>query len=218
MPPAPKTSFFMHADKLLRFKAPTLPPEQVTWLAGVAITEMYERVVGGKNVADAPAKPYPNKRVYIPVTGKGRTKTGLKGRAVFTPKDLTAVKKAGVHKVVKAGTHEIPSTAQMVVAQRTRKSLKFSSRAEYKRFMGKPGHRALQESGRMLNAIGIVQQNAASVHIGFTREEEHQKALGNQKIDPWFGLSPANRAAVIEAFKSLTPAVLSKMQPVAVAS
>lgn len=203
-----KTSLFMYVDKLLRLKAPVLEPAHVTWLGGVAIDAMLTRVGEGKNLKDQPAKPYSPRKVYIPVTGKGRSKTSLKGRQVFTPKDLSAVRKAGQHKIVSAGNNTIPSTAQMIVAQRTRRSLLFpGGRAEYKRFMGKPGYRDLQESGRMLGSIGIVAQLPSSVRIGFTREEEHRKALGNQSIEPWFGLSPANIAAVQAALKTLLPAV-----------
>lgn len=190
----------MHADKLLRFKAPVMPANQVTALGGVAIHVMRERVRAGKNVFDQPAKPYSDKPVYIPLTNsKGRTKTALGGREILTAKDILAMKRAGTAEFTHKGKKQ--NSAPGGVGARitkSRKTVKFANRSEYKRAKGKPGHRDLEESGRMLNDIGIVAQNASSLHIGFRREEEHRKAQGNQAIDPWYGLSPGNRVDVIK--------------------
>jgi hypothetical protein len=46
----------------------------------------------------------------------------------------------------------------------------------------------------MLGAMAVVGQTANSVTIGWTRSEEERKAAGNQSRDPWFGISPSDRA------------------------
>jgi hypothetical protein len=121
-----QTSVFLYADKLLRFKAPVLRANQLTYLAGVAIHAQRARVAKGLNVNDQPAKPYSDRPVYIPVTGKGRTKTSLRGREVLTAADIRTSKSAGFGAVGKKG--QPMSTAAAI---RTRKSLKFANRADY---------------------------------------------------------------------------------------
>lgn len=211
------TTFFLKVNGLTRFKAPIFTPSQVRAIGGAAIHELQERLDANKNVYDAPAKPYsPKGPIYVPISGRGMTKSGLKrnksnlgGREIFTTKDMKKMKVAGVL-VVKSGTAAVPKAGQ-VIARDTGKSLKFANYAEYKRALGKSGLRDNQLSGRMRNAIAIVSLAGSKCEIGFTRELEHLKARGNQKIDPWFGLSPSNKKAVIEFAKTLLPAVVKAM-------
>ena len=55
----------------------------------------------------------------------------------------------------------------------------------------------------MLGALQIISRTDRTITIGFVREGERQKAEWNQARDPWFGLSPADRAAVIQYARSL---------------
>jgi len=211
------TSVFMYADKLLRFKAPVLAPSNITYLAGVAVHEITARARAGRNLLDQSAKPYSASPVYIPLTGKGRTKTNLRGREVLTASDILKIKRAGLatfhHKGKEqkaAGAVAKPDAVKAKITN-SKKSVRYNNRSEYKRAKGKPGYRDLEESGRMLNSIGIVSQNPSSVHIGFRREEEHKKAKGNQRIDPWYGLSPANRAVVLAKVKEIVSSLVKDL-------
>jgi len=94
----------------------------------------------------------------------------------------------------------------------TGKSLKFANYAAYKIALGKSGLRDVELSGKMLNAISIVGMTATSVTVGFTREAEHEKAKGNQARDPFFGLSPNDRAIVSAVAKGFQPAMVSMMK------
>jgi len=63
----------------------------------------------------------------------------------------------------------------------------------------------------MLNAIAVVQVTTTSVTIGFTREEEHLKARGNQARDPWFGMSPNDRQFIMAQAQAFLPDVAKRM-------
>jgi len=156
-------------------------------IGGEAIAVQRRRIVErhqGSN--DAAMKPYATRGpIYVPLTGKGRSKTSLGGRQVLTPRALTAAKKEG----------------RVAAKTPSKKSVKFENYAAYKRFLGKSGNRDLELSGDMLRGMTIVRQDANSITIGFTREDARKKAEGNEKRVPWFQLSPADQKAVIEAFE-----------------
>jgi len=217
----------------LQIKAAAFSPQQLVALAGVAIHSLRDRCARASNVFDAPAKPYSTKGpIYIPISGRGtitrklstavqrgmvgeivsatktsatlrRNKTTLGGREVFTSKDLGAMKKAGVIIGKKGSNAAIRDTGR---------SLRFENYAAYKTALGKSGLRDLELSGRMLNAIAIVNVTPTSVTVGFTREEEHKKAQGNQARDPWFGMSPLDREKILAEAKSfLAPPTATKV-------
>lgn len=172
--------------------APALTEQDRTLIGGQAIGLMFHRVRDKHTGSDdAPMKPYsPKGPVYIPVTGRGRTKTSLKGREVLSSRDIRKMKGAGA------------------TVQRTRKSVKFANYAEYKKALGKSGQRDLELSGRMLGALTITRNTPEAVELGFTREEEHRKALGNEHHTPWFGLSPKNQASLTGLVKKIFDKIL----------
>lgn len=142
---------------------------------GLRVAAVTQNHTGSNGAAMAPySKRGP---IYIPLTGKGRTKTSLGGRQVLTQADLRAARKLG------RGASQTPS----------KKSVKFADWAAYKRFLGKSGNPDLQLSGAMLNAMTIVRQDQKSVTYGFTREQERQKAQGNERRRPWFALAPVEQ-------------------------
>jgi hypothetical protein len=128
----------------------------------------------------------PKGPIYVATTGRGRTKTSLKGRQVLTEADLRAARRAG----------------SKIARTRSKKSAKFPNYSAYKKALGKSGNRDLELSGSMLNSITIVRQSKNSVSYGFTREVERKKAEGNEKIAPFFGLSPDNQKQVGDEFEA----------------
>ena len=95
---------------------------------------------------------------------------------------------------------------------RTRKSAKFANYAAYKIAIGRSGKRDLMQSGRMLGAIAVVSVSGSAATVGFTRAEEELKARGNQAIEPWMGLSPNNKKAVIQFAETLVPALVGSIK------
>ncbi len=149
--------------------------QQLRAIGGKAVGIRTSAVVKNIGSHGGPMLPYsPRGPIYVPLTGKGRTKTDLKGRQVLTVADLRAAKKMG----------------NDAVKTRSRKSVKFPNYAAYKRFLGKSGNPDMQLSGAMLNAMTVVRQDAKSVTYGFTREEERQKGQRNEWRRPWFALAP----------------------------
>lgn len=158
----------------------------ITAIGGFGIQTVRQRVSRHINADDAPALPYsPKGPIYVPIFGVGeiqrgkrqgqrRIKTNLGGRFGFNKRDL---KRMGVD-----------FTGQ--------RSIRYENYAEFKKALGKSGERDLQLTGRMLNAITIVNQTPTSVSIGFTRQQEAKKAAGNQKRDPWFLFSPNDQALI----------------------
>ncbi len=124
-----------------------------------------------------------------------RNKSTLGGREVLTVKDLSKLRAKGII-VLKKGA-KTPKGGGKLIVRDTGKSIKFANWAEYKRALGKSGLRDLELSGRMLNAIVIARSGEGYVELSFAREEEHKKAQGNNRIDPWWGLSPSNQAFVL---------------------
>lgn len=220
-----QTSFFLYVNGLTRIKAPIFTQPQIKAIGGAAIDTLQERLSNHKNVNDAPAKPYsPKGPIYVPISGRGtmtkklpggatsvvpRNKTNLGGRQVFTQKDLKKMKLSGVV-IVRKGSAAVPVAGKIVVRS-TGKSLKFANYSEYKRALGKSGLRDLEVSYKMRGAIAIVSLAGSKCEISFTRELEHLKAQGNQRIDPWFGLSPSDRKNVIDFAKNLIPDVVNAM-------
>jgi hypothetical protein len=164
-----------------------LTQAQLTVIAGAAIVEERRRVVERhEGIDNTPMRPYsPKGPIYVPLTGKGRTKTSLGGREIITPKDRGRAKKAG--------------TAGNGAPTPSRKSMKFANYASFKRYIGKDGQRDLERSGRMLRAVGIVSRGKGYVEIGFFRREEELKARGNERRVKWFGLSPKGQRATEQA-------------------
>lgn len=200
-------------------KAPTLTPAQLRTLGGVAIHAMRNRIAAHKDTSDGPLKVYsPKGPVYIPVAGKGRSISSMGGRNALTSKDVSVIRREGHATILnKSGKNPSKSKAKpgAPVGRITAsgKSLKFENYSAYKRAIGKSGDVDLEVSGRMLNAIDIVRITPASVAIGFTRESERLKAEGNQRRRPFFGLSPSDKALVmqtaeqifaVQAFKQMT--------------
>jgi hypothetical protein len=139
-----------------------------------------------------------------------RNKTTLGGREVFTHANIQKLKASPGIIYIEKGSAAFPQAGKIVV-KRTRKSLKFANYSDYKKALGKSGLRDLELSGRMRGAIGIVKQTGSSLDIGFLREEEHLKAQGNQKLEPWFGLSPNDRKFIVDQVKGMLPEVIKGM-------
>jgi len=155
----------------------------LTQVGGYAVQVIRDRVAEALNANDAPARAYSSRGpIYIPVYGVGRTKAGktrsktnLGGVFGFSKRDIKVSKQT---------------------LGRGRKTIRYDNYTAFKRALGKSGNRDLQLSGRMLNAIAIVEQAATAVTIGFTRQEEALKAAGNQRRDPWFAFSPRDQAKI----------------------
>jgi hypothetical protein len=220
------SSLFLYVSGLTRFKAPVFTPDQVVAIGGFAIEAMQKRLDACQNLLDQPAKPYSTHGpIYVPISGVGtftpkgalsglrvkRNKTTLGGREVFTHRDVQKIKSSPGIIYIEKGSTATPQAGKIVV-KRTRKSLKFANYSEYKKALGKSGLRDLQLSGRMRGAIMIVKQTGSSVDIGFSREEEHLKAQGNQKLEPWFGLSPNDRTVVMDQVRDMLPEVVKNMK------
>jgi len=211
----------------------TLTSAQQHAIGGVAIELIRRRVADFRGLNDSAMKPYsPHGPIYKPVFGVGtltkhvagktvtlkRTKANLGGAAGFTTKDFKAVHKGARKGSALAAFVTVGRGAKSSVASRTRsgKSIAFKNYAAYKRALGKSGNRDLEESGRMLNSITIADSGPDHITLGFSREEEQQKALGNQAIAPWFGLSPRDvdkltpfvaeqiKAAIIDSMVGIT--------------
>ena len=160
-------------------KRVTITPTRLKGWAKESMNSLEDRMAAGRNIHDAPSKPYSTKGpIYIPVTGlvKGRSKQSLGGVPVLTRSDLRTARKAGWRGGVGSSG----------------KTIKFDNYAAYKQFLGKPGYRDWELSGAMKRAIGVVAQTEKSITIGFLSEEQLQKMKGNNAIDPTFGLSPAD--------------------------
>lgn len=203
-------------------------------IGGYGIELMRQRISRHMGLEDGPLPPYsPHGPVYVPVFGRGtfskiidgepitlrRTKKNLGGRFGLMGKDVKAMFQRGTAAVKLAGKRQfIGPQAKGPLAQetRSRKSMKFANREAYKRALGKSGKRDLEESGRMLNAMTIVANEPDHITLGFSREEEQLKALGNQRISPWFGLSP-NDVSQLTPFvtEQVTAAIIPSMKKVA---
>lgn len=175
-------------------------------ISGVGTITRLPKRVSGLKLKDLPAG------IKGSLTVK-RTKTTLGGREVFTAKDIATLKRRGVVVIdarkKKGKTTKVTGIGGAVV--RTHHSLKFQNWAAYKKALGKSGNRDLQLSGRMRNTIAIVTLTDSSVEIGFNSTQENLKALGNQAIDPWFGLSPNNKTAVVARMQQLLNQSVSTM-------
>lgn len=185
-------------------------------IGGYAIETMRQRLGRFEGLTDTMMRPYSARGpVYAPVFGAGRSKASLGGVFGLSSKDVKAMYLKGTADVKLRGRRGFQGPNRkgvpLATQTRSRKSMKFSNRAAYKRALGKSGNRDLEESGRMLNAITIVENTRDHITLGFSREEEHQKALGNQALAPWFGLSSRDIA-------TLTPFVAEQCAAAVIAS
>jgi hypothetical protein len=173
-------------------------------VGGLAIARIYKRVTeqhtgsGGNSMP-----PYsPRGPIYVPVTGRGRTKSSFHGREVFTARDLRKMRDRGVLIIggKRSKVQGLPGSSGLVAGRTASgKSLKFSNWAAYKQSLGKSGQRDLELSGRMLGAMTIVASAPAYIDLGFTREQEMLKAMGNQERSPWFALAPSSDVPPVTA-------------------
>jgi len=165
---------------------------EMTVIGGRAIDIMRRRVVSGVNLADASSKPYSTRGpIYVPVSGvKGQTKTSVKGREVITKALQKSAKAAGT-----AGFSSGTSQGG--------RSMKFANRAAYKQYLGKSGNRDLEVSGTMLRSMRVIRASTNYCAIGFGSTLQEAIARGNQRIDPWFGLSH-NDQKQVAAFTNQT--------------
>jgi len=148
-------------------------------LAAAALQVVRDRVAGHRGSNDLPMAAYSDRGpIYVPIYGKGGggTKTQRGGTFGFSAKEARRMGKSSA---------------------RGRRTAKFENYAAMKRSMGKSGARDLELSGRMLGSIGVTAVTDNSVTLGFLRETEHEKALGNEERTPWWGLSPRDEASVI---------------------
>lgn len=162
-----------------------LSAQEMTLIGAHAIMVMRARIGQGLNLAGQSAKPYsPYGPIYVPMSGvKGQTKTSLKGREVITRQLRKAAKTAGTD------THSSGKS-------RSGRSMKFANRQAYKQYLGKSGQRDLEVSGAMLRSMKVVRAGVNFCAIGFGSSLQEAKARGNQAIDQWFGLSPADKLQV----------------------
>jgi hypothetical protein len=187
----------------LSISAPGLTPSQQTKIGGEAIGRIYDRVTRlhiGLN--GSPLAPYsPRGPIYVPATGKGRTKSSLGGRTVLTHGDIRKMRERGVRIAGMRGEYGSARTSTTVDGGKTPsgKSIKFANRSEYKRAMGKSGLRDLEESGQMLGAMTVVVNRPGRIELGFTDEIAEKKAEGNQDLTPWFGLAQSTDVPPVTA-------------------
>lgn len=174
----------------VRFSAPrlTVTPAEMRAIGGMVIAEDRKRILAGRGSDDSPMRAYSSRGpIYIPITSRGRSKSQLGGREVITPADIRKAKSLG----------------RTAGKSRTGRSMKFANYAAYKKWLGKPGWRNLELSGRMLNAIGIVAQRPNEVVVGFLREQEERKARGNERLARWWSPPPSTRDKVLSLVKQI---------------
>jgi hypothetical protein len=70
--------------------------------------------------------------------------------------------------------------------------------ARQKQAAGGSGIRDLHRTGQMLESLEVLDASADSAHVGIEGEDAYRKALYNEDIDPWFGVSGANNSALME--------------------
>ncbi|GAC1700149.1 MAG: hypothetical protein NVS9B4_00990 [Candidatus Acidiferrum sp.] len=174
-----------------------------TIVGSAAITKVIKRIkTEHRNVSDSSAKAYsPNGPIYVPVTGKSRTKASLGGREMLSRFDIHKARSFGSGGQFGRTAHGRTPTANGSVTP-SGKSIKFANYAAYKKFLGKSGDRDLELSGKMLNNIDILAISDTSVEIGFKSSEQEAKMLGNIRVDDEWGFSPSDAKAILDLVAS----------------
>jgi hypothetical protein len=70
--------------------------------------------------------------------------------------------------------------------------------ARQKQAEGHAPIRDLHRSGQMLEALQVLNASQNESHVGIEGEDAYRKALFNEDIDPWFGVSDANNRTLME--------------------
>lgn len=71
---------------------------------------------------------------------------------------------------------------------------------DYRQENGRGATPDLNFSGRMLSNLGVERKNNNAVKVGFSRNEEKNKARQNQKKRPFVGIKRSEESIIVRAF------------------
>lgn len=137
----------------------------------------------------------PKYEIKLNTTGPLFTKTGVVDRAFrapsFTADQMRAIGEYDIE-IMKGRVGELRDVYDEPAPPLTQKY------ARRKASKGLPPERNLSYTGIMLKGLDILESDETHVKVGLKGSPQFRKALFNQNIDPWFGLSGHDEEKLME--------------------